>query len=83
MTTLNETLVRDEAVKLEDMRIYYQCLRQQLNERAALADALSLQLEPNTHAFHLGQLLTIMCSDVTHLLALDKLFGFDHNGEEV
>jgi hypothetical protein len=83
MTTFNESVAPDEAIKLEGMRIYYQLLRQQLNERAALADALSTQLEPNTHSFHLGQLLTTMCSDVTHLYALDRLFGVDHNGKEV
>ena len=67
----------------EEARLQYQILREDLNERAALASALHDQQARDTHSFYLAQILDGMCSDVKILNQLDEFFGVDHRGNRV
>lgn len=79
------TLTRPSA-ELHDpqtVRLHYQVLREQMNRAAAVANALGLHQEADTHAYHLARQLDAMLGAADHWLKLDAYFGVDHNGELV
>ena len=83
MANVNISRTSIKLQAFEEARLRYQILREELNERAALASALHDQQEPDTHAFYLAQLLDSKCNEVKTLLELDAFFGVDHRGNRV
>ena len=61
-------------------RLNYSTLRAKMNQIGAVAAALRERQKPDTHEFHLAQLLDEMTSEATCWYALDGFFGIDHNG---
>ena len=72
-----------ETPDFEAARHYYAIIREQQNETGAVANALERSQEPDTHAYHLAQLLDSRMADAEFWHKLDNYFGVDHNGEPV
>lgn len=83
MAVTNVPRPRAERADFESASSCYQRLREQMHQTYAVANALGMLQEPDTHAFHLAELLDSRMSEAGLWLKLDAYFGVDHNGEQV
>ena len=83
MAVTNVPRLRAERTDFESASSRYRILREQMHQTYAVANALGMLQERDTHAFHLAELLDSRMSEAGHWLKLDAIFGVDHNGEPV
>lgn len=79
----NSTLpcISTQTPDFQDTRFHYALLREQMAETAAVAHALGLHQDPDTHAHHLSCLLDARMADADLWNKLDKFFEVNSRGE--